>query len=441
MKNYVSIETVFSSLEERTVDNLSKVYTDRNKLSDVVHRLMAEHLNKSDIDGKSVLLKPNWVRHELKESDYVCLRTNDNLLLCILEEVLKNKPSRVLIADAPVQGCKWDKMITTEFVNEVTRLSKEYEVPIKIKDFRRTISDFAANSVSRELHPISDYIIFDVGADSYLEPITDSEKRFRVTLYNPDKMAEVHHTGVHKYCIAKDYFDYDVVITIPKLKTHRMAGMTNSLKLLIGINGDKDYLPHHRIGSIIEGGDNYKDKSLLRSISNFFTDAGNRRIGTIVGQNLLRVGSVFWRISRPDKATLMNAGWYGNDTIWRTVMDINTIALYGDGNGVMHKDQRRKVITIMDGVVGGQGDGPLHPDPSPLGVIAISDNPYLMDVVAGQLYHLDIEKIQLLKAAKNMIQHLNYTIRVNSQIIGLEEVSRYGIDIKMSPGWENYKNR
>lgn len=361
MKNFVSIKTVFSSPEERTVKDLSKVYTDKSKLSAIVHRLMAAHVDETDLVGKSILLKPNWVRHELKESDYVCLRTNDNLLLCILEEVLKSKPSKVLVADAPVQGCKWDKMITAEFVNEVTRLSKQYNVPIKIKDFRRTVSDFANNSVSRELHPSSDYIIFDVGEDSYLEPITDSEKRFRVTLYNPDKMAEVHHTGMHKYCIARDFFDYDVVITIPKLKTHRMAGMTNSLKLLVGINGDKDYLPHHRIGSIKEGGDNYKDKSFLRSISNAFTDAGNRRLGTFVGRKLLRVGSFFWKISKPDKATMINAGWYGNDTIWRTVMDINKIALYGDEKGVIHKHQKRNIITIMDGIVGGQGDGPLHP--------------------------------------------------------------------------------
>lgn len=64
-----------------------------------------------------------------------------------------------------------------------------------------------------------------------------------------------------------------------------------------------------------------------------------------------------------------------------------------------------------------------------------------MDVVAGQLYHLDIDKIPLLKAAKNIIQQLTYTIIVNSQNVKLEEVSKYGIDINMSPGWENYKNQ
>jgi len=32
------------------------------------------------------------------------------------------------------------------------------------------------------------------------------------------------------------------------LKLHRKAGITCALKNLIGINGNKEYLPHHRLG-------------------------------------------------------------------------------------------------------------------------------------------------------------------------------------------------
>lgn len=432
------IISFFNKNEDRSLKCLSGVYQEKDRLQQAVSTLFSRHIKSSEIENKSVLLKPNWVREEWKDSDFICLRTNDNLLLCLLEEILKYHPLKVIIADAPVQGCNWDKMITPAFRENVEQLKLQYKIEIVVKDFRRTVADFQNNKYCGNLHPISDYLIFDVSNRSWLEPISTDDNRFRVTCYNPDRMAEVHHKGTHKYCIAKDFFEADVVITVPKLKTHRMAGMTNALKLLVGINGDKDYLPHHRIGSLSEGGDNYKKKSLLRSIGNRLTDEGNRRLGTSFGKLLLKMGAGFWLLSRPDKATIGNAGWYGNDTIWRTVMDINTIALFGDIEGRLHDDPQRKMFIFMDGIVGGQGDGPLHPDPAPLGVLAFSDNPYLMDVVAGHLYHLNHDKIPLLREAKNILSGEEYKIVFDSKEIMMKDVSRFGIDIQMSPGWQDY---
>lgn len=437
MNSFVEVSTLYE-LNKRTVEDLSLVYKDVAKLKIVVHNLVEKYISKDTIQNKSVLLKPNWVRQEIKESDYVCLRTNDNLLLCLLEELLSLSPSKILIADAPVQGCVWDKMITKDFLGSINALSKTYGIPVYVKDFRRTITDLQKNHVEQNLHPISDYVIFDLAEQSCLEPITTTSNRFRVTCYDPDKLAEVHHKGMHKYCVAKDVFDYDVIITIPKLKTHRMAGMTNALKLLVGINGDKDYLPHHRIGSIGDGGDNYQKTNLFRSISNHLTDIGNRHRGTYYSRLLEYASIIFWRISRPDKATIRNAGWYGNDTIWRTVMDLNRIALYGDKNGQIHDTQQRVLWSLMDGVIGGQGDGPLHPEPAPLGVIAFSNDPYLMDIVAGELYHINSNRVPLLRFAKKHIEPIDFKIFINSNEVELDDVKSYGIDIRMSPGWEDY---
>lgn len=441
MTDYVIFETLFSHAEDRTIENLSSLYMDEERLQSVVHRLISKVINKTVISGKSVLLKPNWVRHDLKENDFICLRTNDNLLLCVLEEVLSLSPSRVLIADAPIQSCDWDRMLSEGFMTRVHALSQRHNIPISIKDFRRTINDTNNKVIEENVRPLDDYVIFDLGDRSYLEPITTTDNRFRVTSYNPDRMAEVHHKGTHKYCIAKDVFDYDVIITIPKLKTHRMAGMTNSLKLLIGINGDKDFLPHHRIGSVLGGhGDNYLNSNALRSIASAVTDLGNKHRGTVFNKYMLHLSSALWELSRPDKATLANAGWYGNDTIWRTVMDVNTIALHGDNTGHIHPKTQRRLLSIMDGIIGGQGDGPLHPEPSPLGIVAISDNPYLLDVVAAHLYHLNISKIPLINAAQQQLGTTDYTIIANSQKISMEDVSSFGIDIKLSPGWADYDN-
>ena len=124
-------------------------------------------------------------------------------------------------------------------------------------------SSFLRNQVDKNRSSISEYVIFDVGKDSYLEPITNDKKNlFRVNNYDPDRLAESHRAGVHKYCITKELFEADIIFSLPKVKTHQKAGITAALKNLVGLNGDKDYLPHHRIGGTEIGGDCYPTKQM-----------------------------------------------------------------------------------------------------------------------------------------------------------------------------------
>ena len=44
---------------------------------------------------------------------------------------------------------------------------------------------------------------------------------------------------------------------------------------MVGMNVRKEYLPHHTIGSVAEGGDEYKKKSLLRNIDDKLYDIKN----------------------------------------------------------------------------------------------------------------------------------------------------------------------
>ena len=56
----------------------------------------------------------------------------------------------------------------------------------------------------------------------------------------------------------------DVVISLPKMKTHKKTGVTLSIKNFVGITADKNYLPHHTWGSPKHGGDDYPDTSFKR---------------------------------------------------------------------------------------------------------------------------------------------------------------------------------
>lgn len=51
----------------------------------------------------------------------------------------------------------------------------------------------------------------------------------------------------------------DVFINLPKMKVHKKTGVTLSLKNLVGINADKNWLPHYSGGSPRNGGDQFSN--------------------------------------------------------------------------------------------------------------------------------------------------------------------------------------
>ena len=251
-------------------------------------------------------------------------------------------------------------------------------------------------------------------------------------------MAESHKLGTHKYCVIKDIFECDTVITLPKIKTHQKAGLTNSLKILVGINGDKDYLPHHRIGALGHGGDCYKGYNLLRRYSELILDEANRNRGKRIYKFYIYLSAALWKLSLPKPEQNLAAGWYGNDTVWRMVMDLNLIAIYGKKDGTIAGKPQRILYTLCDGIIGGQGNGPLNPDPLPLGLIAFSNDSYIMDEIAGYLFNLNIDRIPLLKQAKQINKGKQVELFLNGIKTNMEEIKKKSINVIMPPGWINY---
>jgi len=438
MLPFVDIKTVYHSPLERNFDFLSKVYENTSFLFDAITSMVEGNMDEKDILNKRILLKPNWVLHNQKETDAFCLCTHENIILALAEVLLKKKPKSILIGDAPVQGCKWDKLLSDNFYQEIKLLTTKYGIPIEIKDFRRVTCDFDINVKEENKRSIEEYILFDVGEKSYLEPITDEKKSFRVTCYNPDRLAESHKKGKHIYCITKELFDCDTVITIPKIKTHQKTGITNAMKILVGINGDKDFLPHHRKGGS-KTGDCYPGTHPLRNLSETILDEANRHIGEWQYPLLSTLSKICWKLSFPTKEHNLAAGWYGNDTTWRMVFDINAIALYGKSDGSMSETPQRQIYSLCDGIIGGQGNGPLNPEPLSLGILAFTNKAMLMDVVVGHLFKLEIDKVPLLKTANKEIQQNSLQVKVNNENVLMSDLSQWAVDVVLPPGWINYK--
>jgi len=358
--------------------------------------------------GQKVLLKPNLVRDEhTRGGDYQAVVTHASVVRCVLDYVaLAMKGQGVItVGDAPVQNTDFARLLERTALAEVCDdVSRTWQIPVRLVDFRVCFARFDADHrmVDRgklEGSPEGSRLI-DLGSSSLLAPLSGDCAKFRVTNYDPQAMKRHHDQRTHQYVIAQTVLDADVVINLPKLKTHRKVALTAALKNLVGINAHKDCLPHHRCGSVVEGGDEYRGRSLLKRMIARCEDAINRapfaRSNGLRGLAIRmarRLGRYLW--AEP----YQEGSWYGNDTLWRTVLDLNRILFYANRQGIMTDEIQRHCFTVVDGVIGGEGEGPMEPDARPCGLLAGGANPAAIDAVLATLIGFDYVRIPLIAKA------------------------------------------
>jgi uncharacterized protein (DUF362 family) len=438
-QGFLNLYKFFSSEAERKINHLSSVYLDDKQLYASIELIVKDYLNSKTVIGKKIFLKPNWVLQNRSSSDQWCLCTHPNFIIQFVNYLVQYAPSKITIADAPVQGCKWEQLHSAEFYNRIEKISKASNVKIEIKDLRRLVFTPSEREMHKTQNSIDNYVIFDLGNQSFLEDVSEENiNKFRVTVYNPDRFLESHAKGMHKYCITKELFDADICISMPKSKTHEKSGITNALKNIVGLNGDKDYLPHHRIGGSKHGGDAYPGKNVVRFFAEQLYDKANRNLENASYWRWIRLASLVWRLSIPNRHSRLGAGWYGNDTTWRMVMDLNKIAYYGRSDGTLGKDPVRKFYSLCDGIIGGQKDGPLTPDPLALGFISFTNDSAWCDIATAILMGMEVNKLKLLVAAKDFSPFNHLEIKLNGEIVQLNDLIKYKIDAVMPGGWNGY---
>jgi hypothetical protein len=283
------------------------------------------------------------------------------------------------------------------------RLSRTHGIPCRIADFRRTVLEGGRPGGSKRegIRDESDYCLFDLGRDSLLEQLAVSNGNgFRVTMYNPDLLSRTHGPGRHRYLIARELIEADAVINLPKLKSHKKSGITGALKNLVGINGNKEFLPHHRKGGAAEGGDCYEGRSWLKRRAEDLLDAANRRDGGALQAMLVRSAEVAASVSRRAGGDdNLEGAWYGNDTVWRMCLDLQRILRYGRTDATLAATPQRVVVSITDAIVGGEGEGPLANTPVPSGFITGSLSAAAAEWVHARLMGFDPEAVPLVREA------------------------------------------
>jgi len=359
--------------------------------------------------GARVLIKPNLVLHRNEDPRFPgqegieCLVTHASLIRAAGEAALRTGAAEVLVGDAPIQGCNFEELVQVTGLEKWSQELRARDARFKgVHDFRRTtcVLLHGVRVAAENLQPENHFTLFDLGRESLLEPISTSDNRFRVAWYDHRLMAKTHHPGKHQYLVAKEVVQADVIINLPKLKTHKKAGVTCALKNLIGINGNKEYLPHHRVGGPKTGGDNYPDDGVIKRALEFVSDRQNLTTSYAGGMVWHVFFALLVRASRAGGDRVgMDGSWSGNDTIWRTCLDLNRILLYGRADGSMSEEIQRRVIHVADAIVAGQGNGPLAPEPLPLGVLLASDSAAAMDWLGAQLLAYDPLKVSLVRHA------------------------------------------
>jgi uncharacterized protein (DUF362 family) len=411
---------------------------DWNPLGEIIHK------------GDKVVLKPNWVHHYNQSGQGVdCLVTHTSVVEAILHYVDKAEPGTIVLCDAPIQSCDFDALMMSCGVHDMIERFRTKGVKVEVKDLRRTIrrSEKLSDQTVEGCRPIEDYIVFDLGYDSALEPITTNQSEFRVTMYNPDSLNRTHAPGKHQYLVAREAIDADVVINVPKLKTHRKAGITGALKNVVGINGQKEYLPHHRKGGSESQGDCYPGRSRVKEFIEEALDATNRAEKVIARQALASAvftGMAVAKLLGEDNN--YDGSWHGNDTVWRMTLDLQRVLHYGQADGTLSDHVQRTIVTITDAIIAGQGEGPLSPIPIGFGMLTLGTNTAALEWVHARLMGLDPERLALTREAFRphrypLTDFSSDRIIVyvdGEQVLADEVFTHHGRRFRLPRGWQGY---
>jgi len=214
------------------------------------------------------------------------------------------------------------------------------------------------------------------------------------------------HDGTrHEYLLSRTPMDADVFINLPKLKTHKKVGITCALKNLVGINANKNWLPHHTEGTPAEGGDQFPESTFKARLEHNLMGAFKRRLNKklVVSRGFVPVKKLARLYFGDTQRVVRSGNWSGNDTCWRMVLDLNKCLFYFDGAATPRRTPLR-YLAVVDGIIAGEGNGPMAPDPMACGILIAGSHPVAVDCVCARLMGFDWRKIRLLENSFKMQQ-------------------------------------
>jgi hypothetical protein len=193
-----------------------------------------------------------------------------------------------------------------------------------------------------------------------------------------------------------------VYISVPKLKTHHKVGTTLNIKGLVGINSNKNYLVHWRIGFPGMGGDEFPhaprlaDWALLMS-RHLLLDFLPESWFLWLKSKLVRTrASLLFHATKCASFDMPRGSWDGNDTCWRMAADLYNVFVQDLAAFQKKRGHAMKFFSVVDGIVGGQENGPFYPLRKAAGTIVAGENLLAVDCVATRLMDFRVTAVPFL---------------------------------------------
>jgi uncharacterized protein (DUF362 family) len=355
--------------------------------------------------GGRVVLKPNFIRHwnPARGATPASVVTHGAVIRALLDyaTLAVGPDGSVVLAEAPQQDCDWAAVselaglpAIAEFYGDALR--REFE---RI-DLRREVVR-TADGVIVARQPLcgdpSGYRVVDLGRASFFEGSGIDPAQMRGADYDPRATGAQHAGGRNAYLLSETVLRADLIVNLPKLKTHKKTGVTLALKNLVGINGDKNWLPHHTIGP---GGDEFPGDAVADRLRSRAVEVARAWLARGRLTRVLRgARRIEWSVRGDD--FIRSGNWYGNRTTWRMVCDLNRALYYSDAERLRLDAPApvRRVLTVIDGIVAGEGAGPLAPNDFPLGAVLAGEDPVALDLAALRLMGFDWQRVPKVREA------------------------------------------
>lgn len=361
--------------------------------------------------GETVLLKPNMVHqcHPRDPEGWRYVITHGSIIRVVADYVWKaiGPTGKIILADAPQTDASFSGMVELLGLDTIRNLYRKHGLHFEIIDLRQeewtTRGDVV---VERRKLPSNPYgsIAFDLAQHSEFADHPGAGHYYGAD-YDAGVVNRHHSGGRHEYLIAGCAIQCDVIFSLPKWKTHKKAGLTASLKNLVGVNADKNWLPHHTEGAALHGGDEHPNPDLKHRTERKVAAAIRRLSVRMPG-----VGPWVHRVARSagkpvfgeTESTIRSGNWFGNGTVWRMCLDLNKIVSYGNPDGTLRasgRQNRKRHYALVDGIIAGQGRGPLNPDPVRAGTVIFGVHPPSVDAACAYLMGFDPDKIPIVSRA------------------------------------------
>ncbi len=415
---------------------------------------------------RRIVLKPNWVLHETDPSFPIrALVTNPAVIEATAEAclILFPRAESILVGDCPLQYADWPRMCRQSGLDPViARLRETSKGKVSFRDLRKDVyaqkdGSFMSSADTEHGDPRG-YRTVSLGNRSHLETISDQAERFAVNDYSASVTSSNHRRGSHNYFVAQSILDSDLFINLPKWKSHQKSAITAALKNLVGINGDKAYLPHFRRGAPKWGGDEYRDENrwlywLQTTLRSRFQKKNQAAYALLKPgwEVLKRARGIQTRLddpkAAPKKFYIAGGAWYGNDTLWRMVYDLNLVIQCADAEGRLQKTPQRRCFTIVDGLISGEGNGPLQPLPRETDWLIFGDDPFAIDTALCHFMGFNVEKVPLIAQRRtfNGEQWGQFDLTELEFELDDQKTGVVGSPINFHfvppPGWRNYVER